>query len=203
MKRLRYLEHPGTVRIAQTVNDILRRLAASRFLRFAVVGGAGFFVNEAALMLAHGLLGAGPRLGWFLAFFPAVTFTWWGNRKLTFAAHASEGAMAMSGEWAALRGDQQHRRGSEFRGLRAADRPRAISAEHSLYRAGRRHFGWAWCSISPCRRNWYFASVLDRPYRPTVTLFTMANTETPGSSPNRTREASVMRATNFVAPQSN
>lgn len=80
--------------------DILRRLAASRFLRFAVVGGAGFFVNEAALMLAHGLLGAGPRLGWFLAFFPAVTFTWWGNRKLTFAAHASEGARAMAGEWA-------------------------------------------------------------------------------------------------------
>jgi putative flippase GtrA len=80
--------------------QLLRRLAASRFLRFAVVGGAGFFVNEAALVLAHELLGAGPRASWFIAFAPAVTFTWWGNRKLTFAEHASEGHVGMLAEWA-------------------------------------------------------------------------------------------------------
>ena len=81
-------------------NDFLRRIAASRFMRFAAVGGAGFFVNEAALALAHGLLGAGPRLGWFIAFFPAVTFTWWGNRNLTFADQASGGHVGMLAEWA-------------------------------------------------------------------------------------------------------
>jgi len=81
------------------VTELLRRISASRFLRFSAVGGAGFFVNEAALALAHGLLGAGPRLGWFIAFFPAVTFTWWGNRKLTFAEHASEGHVGMLTEW--------------------------------------------------------------------------------------------------------
>ena len=81
------------------MTDFLRRISASRFLRFSAVGGAGFFVNEAALALAHELLGAGPRLGWFIAFFPAVTFTWWGNRKLTFAEHASEGHIGMATEW--------------------------------------------------------------------------------------------------------
>jgi len=81
------------------VTDFLQRLSASRFLRFSAVGGAGFFVNEAALALAHELMGAGPRLGWFIAFFPAVTFTWWGNRKLTFAEHASEGHVGMLTEW--------------------------------------------------------------------------------------------------------
>jgi putative flippase GtrA len=82
------------------VRNIFQRLSASRFLRFAAVGAAGFFVNEAALALAHELLGAGPRVGWFIAFVPAVTFTWWGNRKLTFADKASDGHVGMLAEWA-------------------------------------------------------------------------------------------------------
>ena len=83
-----------------TVKQIFRRLSASRFLRFSVVGGAGFFVNEAALALAHELLGVGPHLGWLIAFAPAVTFTWWGTRKLTFADKASGGPTGMLAEWA-------------------------------------------------------------------------------------------------------
>ncbi len=82
------------------MKETLKRLSASRFVRFAAVGGAGFFVNEAALVLAHGLLGAGPRLAWFIAFVPAVTFTWWGNRNLTFADQASAGHVGMLAEWA-------------------------------------------------------------------------------------------------------
>ena len=82
------------------MRDIFQLLSASRFLRFAAVGAAGFFVNEAALLLAHGLLGAGPRAGWFIAFVPAVTFTWWGNRKLTFADKASNHHIGLLAEWA-------------------------------------------------------------------------------------------------------
>jgi len=82
------------------VREILRRLSASRFVRFAVVGGAGFFVNEAALAVAHELFGVGPRAGWFIAFVPAVTFTWWGNRKLTFADKASSHHIGILAEWA-------------------------------------------------------------------------------------------------------
>lgn len=73
---------------------------AQPFVRFAAVGGAGFFVNEAALVLAKLWLHAGDKLGWFIAFVPAVTFTWWGNRKLTFAEHASRGHRDMLAEWA-------------------------------------------------------------------------------------------------------
>ena len=82
------------------MRQVLQRLSASRFLRFSAVGVAGFFVNEAALALAHELLGVGPHLGWLIAFIPAVTFTWWGNRKLTFADKASEGHRGMLAEWA-------------------------------------------------------------------------------------------------------
>ena len=82
------------------MRDLFQRLSASRFLRFSVVGGAGFFVNEAALLLAKELLGAGDHAGWFIAFVPAVTFTWWGNRKLTFADKASDGLVGMLAEWA-------------------------------------------------------------------------------------------------------
>ncbi|HEY0282173.1 MAG TPA: GtrA family protein [Rhizomicrobium sp.] len=83
-----------------TAERIFRRLSGSRFLRFAAVGGAGFLVNEAALVLAKELLGAGDHAGWFIAFVPAVTFTWWGNRNLTFADKASNGPLGMLAEWA-------------------------------------------------------------------------------------------------------
>lgn len=79
---------------------LIAKLWSSRFLRFGVVGGAGFFVNEAALLLAKELFLAGDKLSWFIAFVPAVTFTWWGNRVLTFAEHASEGHRGMLAEWA-------------------------------------------------------------------------------------------------------
>ncbi|HWA88988.1 MAG TPA: GtrA family protein [Rhizomicrobium sp.] len=69
----------------------------SAFLRFALVGAAGFVVNEAALYVAIHLLGLGKDAAWFFAFVPSVTFTWWGNRTLTFAQHASR---AWLKEWA-------------------------------------------------------------------------------------------------------
>jgi putative flippase GtrA len=69
----------------------------SAFLRFAAVGAAGFVVNEAALYVAIHLLHLGKDAAWFFAFVPAVTFTWWGNRTLTFRRHASE---AWLKEWA-------------------------------------------------------------------------------------------------------
>ena len=82
------------------MNALIAKLWSSRFLRFAAVGGAGFFVNEAALLLAKELLHAGDKLSWFIAFAPAVTFTWWGNRTITFHEHKSTGHAGMLGEWA-------------------------------------------------------------------------------------------------------
>jgi len=71
----------------------------SAFLRFALVGAAGFVVNEAALWIALHLVHLGKDAAWFFAFVPAVTFTWWGNRSFTFREHASTGARATLHEW--------------------------------------------------------------------------------------------------------
>jgi putative flippase GtrA len=82
-----------------TPKDTALRFCNSRLVRFGAVGGAGFIVNEAALFAAHRLVHAGPHLSWLLAFFPSVTFTWWGNRVLTFADKASEGHIGIIAEW--------------------------------------------------------------------------------------------------------
>jgi putative flippase GtrA len=71
----------------------------SAFLRFALVGIAGFIVNEAALWIALHVFHLGKDAGWFFSFVPAVTFTWWGNRSFTFREHASRGASAAFREW--------------------------------------------------------------------------------------------------------
>ncbi|MBV8977155.1 MAG: GtrA family protein [Alphaproteobacteria bacterium] len=73
----------------------LTRLPA--FFRFALVGAAGFVVNEAALWLALHPLHLGKDVAWFFAFVPSVTFTWWGNRTFTFAERASDKPLR---EWA-------------------------------------------------------------------------------------------------------
>lgn len=78
---------------------LFSRLYHHPFIRFGFIGGLGFFVNEAALLFAHYVLHSGPRLSWLIAFFPAVTFTWWGNRTVTFTDRASHGAAAMVMEW--------------------------------------------------------------------------------------------------------
>lgn len=56
----------------------------SQFLKFGVVGVAGFVVDAAFLYLGLELLGLGRIAAGFFAFPFAVTFTWIGNRLYTF-----------------------------------------------------------------------------------------------------------------------
>lgn len=70
-------------------NALARRILASQFLRFALVGTAGFVVNEAALWAVHGMTGLNYYWSQPFAFLIAVTFTWWGNRALTFRDQAA------------------------------------------------------------------------------------------------------------------
>ena len=78
----------------------LRALLRSRFARFGAVGAAGFLVDEAVLTLAHYAFGLDPYLARAISIFCAMTFTWWGNRTLTFAEHAASGGAAeLAGEW--------------------------------------------------------------------------------------------------------
>ena len=73
------------------------RLSA-QFLRFSLVGGAGFLVDVGVLYAAHhaGLDLYSARVVSFLA---AATFTWLGNRAFTFAS-GRRAAGGLGGEWA-------------------------------------------------------------------------------------------------------
>lgn len=61
---------------------------AGQFGRFALTGGAGFFVDLAVLYGALAV-GAGPIGGRLLSFLAAASFTWAVNRRYTFTATAS------------------------------------------------------------------------------------------------------------------
>jgi putative flippase GtrA len=76
------------------------RLRSSRFLRFAIVGAAGFVVDESVLAVLTKLFGMDPFSARGVSIVTAMTFTWWGNRNLTFRAHAAAGIAATAREWA-------------------------------------------------------------------------------------------------------
>lgn len=63
----------------------LRRLPPS-FLRFFLVGVAGFAVDVAALYAAIHLAGLSPMNARLVSFLVAATFTWFLNRRFNFGA---------------------------------------------------------------------------------------------------------------------
>lgn len=77
----------------------LAQLQQSRFLRFAVVGSGGFVVDESVLFVMQRFVGLDPLTGRVISILAAMTFTWWGNRNLTFHDHKAFGAAAMAREW--------------------------------------------------------------------------------------------------------
>lgn len=75
------------------LSERLRALLASPFLRFGFIGGCGFVVDEAVLSILHYLVGIDRYTARAVSIFCAATFTWWGNRNLTFAEHAATGGV--------------------------------------------------------------------------------------------------------------
>lgn len=74
-------------------------LVRAQFLRFAMIGAAGFVVDETVLALMRNLFGLGAMTGRAVSILCAMTFTWWGNRSFTFHAHAARGPAAAAREW--------------------------------------------------------------------------------------------------------
>ena len=66
-------------------------------MRFAVIGTAAFVVDTAVLYVAL-WAGLGLYSGRVVSYLVAATFTWYGNRRITFATHA-HGAPAIAAEW--------------------------------------------------------------------------------------------------------
>jgi putative flippase GtrA len=75
----------------------VKRLHEIRFLRFGLVGVGGFLVDTSVLwLMLHGA-GLDKYSGRGVSFLAAVTFTWWGNRTLTF--HDRRAREGLLREW--------------------------------------------------------------------------------------------------------
>ncbi len=79
--------------------EIFDRLASSRFLRFGVVGAGGYVVDASVLYLMIHAAGLDPYSGRLISYLCAASFTWFGNRYLTFAANRAHGAAGILREW--------------------------------------------------------------------------------------------------------
>lgn len=83
-----------------TIAEIYQRLHASRFIRFGIVGAGGFIVDMSILSLLHYGLGLDRYSARAISIITAMTFTWWGNRNLTFHQHAArDGLKSVLLEW--------------------------------------------------------------------------------------------------------
>lgn len=78
---------------------IFETLASSRFLRFGAVGAGGYVVDNTVLYLMIHAAGLDPYSGRAVSFLAAATFTWWGNRTLTFADQRAHGLSGIAREW--------------------------------------------------------------------------------------------------------
>jgi putative flippase GtrA len=82
-----------------TRNDLFKLLASSQFIRFGVVGAGGYVVDASVLFLMLHWAKLDPYSGRIVSYLAAATFTWVGNRYLTFAdqrAHLFHGILR---EW--------------------------------------------------------------------------------------------------------
>jgi putative flippase GtrA len=76
----------------------VKRLHQVRFLRFGLIGAGGFIVDTSVLWLMIHVVGLDKYSGRGVSFMAAVTFTWLGNRTLTFRDRAARTALWR--EWA-------------------------------------------------------------------------------------------------------
>ncbi len=74
----------------------------SQFLHFALVGIGGFVVDVTVLYLMLSLLGVGPYAGRGISYVCAASFTWYFNRRVTFADRRSDAAGREWGTFVAL-----------------------------------------------------------------------------------------------------
>jgi putative flippase GtrA len=78
--------------------NLIARLWASSFFRFAVVGTGGFVVDTIVLYTML-MLGLDHYAGRAVSYLCAATFTWFGNRMITFAGARATGAKDTAAEW--------------------------------------------------------------------------------------------------------
>jgi putative flippase GtrA len=103
MARLRdgdWLERLSALPIVGT----LARRFDPAFLRFGVVGAAGFAVDYGVLHAMVAFAGVGPYVGRFVSFPVAVLATWLLNRTFTFRQPTAHGPLRQAMVYAAVQG---------------------------------------------------------------------------------------------------
>ena len=88
---------------AEALDAAAARRGLGQFLRFGLVGMAGFVVDAAALTAAMAL-GLGPYGGRVVSYLAAATFTWAMNRRFTFAGADPRRGTAQWGRFVAANG---------------------------------------------------------------------------------------------------
>lgn len=88
----------------EVLDAALARRSLGQFLRFGLVGTAGFVVDAAVLTAAMAWLGLGPYGGRVVSYLAAVTFTWAMNRRFTFAGVDPRPRAAQWGRFVAVNG---------------------------------------------------------------------------------------------------
>lgn len=78
--------------------NFVARLWQTEFLRFAVIGTAAFVVDASTLYAAL-WFGLGFYAGRAVSYLVAATFTWYGNRRITFVHSRAEGVGPVTAEW--------------------------------------------------------------------------------------------------------
>lgn len=79
------------------LSQCFARAWSAQFVRFAVVGTAAFLVDAAVLYVAV-WAGLGLYSGRIVSYLVAATFTWYGNRRITFDSRAQSAPAAMA-QW--------------------------------------------------------------------------------------------------------
>jgi putative flippase GtrA len=77
----------------------MRWLMRHSFVRFSLIGGAGYFVAAGVLALATDKLRLEFAAANALSILVAMTFTWLGNRYFTFRERRARGWTPMAQEW--------------------------------------------------------------------------------------------------------
>jgi len=78
---------------------LLSRLSRHSFVRFALIGGCGYFVNAAVLAFDTGVMHLAFEPGLAFSIFISMCFTWMGNRYLTFRERRARSPSGILQEW--------------------------------------------------------------------------------------------------------
>jgi putative flippase GtrA len=81
------------------VNALVAALSRHAFVRFAVIGGLGYFVAAGILAFCSDVLKLDFAAANAFSIFLSMCFTWLGNRYVTFRERRARGLSGMAQEW--------------------------------------------------------------------------------------------------------